>query len=295
VAGHPAPQPAGTFGYIYNNLIPKDATVAAYDQKRFAIVTGIVNDINNAPIEGVTVMIHDHLEYGTVTTDANGRFAIPVEGGGTLTVAFQKAGLIPAQRKVDVPWNDYAVTDPLQMIAEDTAATTVTFDGNPNHVTVHRSTLVSDQDGSRATTLVFTGDNTAYLEDENGHDVHPLPAINVRATEYTTPDAMPALLPPTSGYTYCAELSVDGAPRVRFAKPVVMWVDNFIGFNVGEVVPVGYYDRNRGVWVPSDNGVVVRLLDTNGDGIVDALDADGDGQPDDLDGDGTYTSKVIGL
>ena len=61
---------------------------------------------------------------------------------------------------------------------------------------------------------------------------------------------------------------MDGAEKVRFDKPVITWVDNFLGFDVGEAVPVGYYDRHRGVWVPEDNGIVVRLLDTDTDGIV---------------------------
>ncbi len=72
-------------------------------------------------------------------------------------------------------------------------------------------------------------------------------------------------------------------------------MDNFIGFPVGEAVPVGYYDRERAVWVPSDNGVVVKLLDTDGDGVVDALDATGDDLPDDLNGDGSYSDEVKGL
>ena len=58
---------------------------------------------------------------------------------------------------------------------------------------------------------------------------------------------------------------------------MVVYVDNFLGFNVGEIVPVGYYDRDRAVWVPQNNGKVVRLLDTNGDGIVDAY-TDGQNQ-----------------
>jgi len=76
---------------------------------------------------------------------------------------------------------------------------------------------------------------------------------------------------------------------------VVIWVDNFLGFDVGDVVPVGYYDRDMGVWVPSDNGVVVKLLDTDSDGIVDAMDADGDDQADDLDDDGSFSDEVVGL
>ena len=117
------------------------------------------------------------------------------------------------------------------------------------------------------------------------YNVQTLNTITVKATEYTTPESMPAKLPPTSAFTYCVELSVEGAQRVRFEKPVITWVDNFLGFDVGEIVPVGFYDRDKGVWVPSENGVVVKLLDTDSDQTVDALDADGDGQPDDINGD----------
>lgn len=131
--------------------------------------------------------------------------------------------------------------------------------------------------------------------DENGHDVQELATITTRATEFTTPASMPAALPPNSAFTYCAELSVDGAQRVRFDKPVMGWIDNFLGFDVGMAVPLGYYDRDQGLWVPTDNGTVVRLLDTDSDGITDALDADGNGQPDDLNRDGYFSDEVLGL
>ena len=51
----------------------------------------------------------EHPQYGTVETDGQGNFSIPVEGGATLIVDYQKDGLIPSQRKVDVPWNGPAV------------------------------------------------------------------------------------------------------------------------------------------------------------------------------------------
>ncbi len=48
-----------------------------------------------------------------------------------------------------------------------------------------------------------------------------------------------------------------------------------------------------------DTGIVVRLLDTDDDGAVDALDANGNGLPDglsdDLDGDGEFDNDVVGL
>ncbi|MCP4105283.1 MAG: hypothetical protein GY749_07085 [Desulfobacteraceae bacterium] len=133
------------------------------------------------------------------------------------------------------------------------------------------------------------------MTDENGADIAELASVSVRATEFATPESMPAVLPPTSAYTYCAELGADGISRIRFEKPVTVWVDNFLNFDEGSIVPVGYYDRDSGVWIPSDNGTVVKLLDTDGDSITDALDADGDNSPDDLDGDSSYADEVAGL
>ena len=295
VLGNPVPQPMGSFGGRYNDLIPQNATLAAYEENRFAIITGQVQDIEDIPIENVSVSILDHPEYGTVKSNSEGIFSIPAEGGLTLTVVYKKEGFIPAHRKVYTAWNDTAVAESIQMITEDPLATTITFDGNPETITTHQSTRITDESGSRSASMVFSGDNRAYLVDEDGNDVIELTTITTRATEFTTPASMPAKLPPNSGYTYCVELAVDGAPRVRFEKPVVTGVDNFLGFDVGMAVPIGYYDRDRGVWVPVDNGVVVKLLDTDSNGIVDALDANGDDLPDDLDADGAFNDEVEGL
>jgi len=289
------PQPEGSFGSQYEGLIPPDATAESYDAKRFSVITGLVQAMDGSPIADVSVTVLDHPEYGTAMTDPDGRFSVPVEGGATTTVVYEKEGLITVHRKVYVPWNDIAIAKNIVMIAEDPASTTVFFDGNPETVVTHQSTEVTDEFGTRSCTMAFTGDNHAYEVDAQGNVIQEHTTITTRTTEYTTPESMPAILPPNSAYTYCVELSVDGAERVRFDKPVITWVDNFLGFDVGEAVPVGYYDRDRGVWVPEDNGVVVRLLDTDTDGIVDALDADGDDQPDDLDGDGNVSDEVIGL
>ena len=295
VLGDPEPQSEGTFGAGYQDLIPPDATLDAYDEKRFAVVVGSVQDALGAALSGVFVTFHDHPEYGTVTTDETGRFSIPVQGGGVMTMSFQKEDYITVQRKIDVPWKDIAVLEPFKMITEDTASTAVAFDGSSSTVITHESTAVTDEFGNRSCSLVFRGDNHAYAVDDEGNEMFELETINVRATEFTTQDAMPAQLPPNSAYTYCVELSVDGIKNVVFEDPVVAWVDNFLGFDVGMVVPVGYYDRIGSVWVPQNNGVVVRLLDENMDGVVDALDADGDNIADDLNQNGAYDDEVKGL
>jgi len=138
VTGSPEPQPEGSFGEQYNDLIPPDATVDAYDPRRFSLITGLVASIDGSPISGVSVTVHSHPEYGTALTDAQGRFSIPVEGGAHMTVTYQKDGLLQSQRKVYVPWNDIAIAETIQMIGEDPAARTVTFDGNPNTLLTHK-------------------------------------------------------------------------------------------------------------------------------------------------------------
>ena len=275
------PLPEGSFGKQYEELVPSDATIPSYDSKRFSIITGLVKDRSQNPLSGVRVLIHAHSEYGSILTDSLGRFSIPVEGGGTITVVYEKSGFITTHRQVYVPWNNIANAETITMVSEDAAVTTVSFDGNPSTIITHKSTTITDVYGSRSLTMVFSGDNKAYAKSADGTETM-LSSITTRATEFETPESMPAKLPPNSAYTYCSELTVDGAKNVRFEKPVTVYVDNFLGFRVGEKVPVGYYDRDRAVWVPSDNGVVVKLLDTNGDGIVDSLDSTGDGLPDDF-------------
>ncbi|MBB5347171.1 carboxypeptidase regulatory-like domain-containing protein [Desulfoprunum benzoelyticum] len=295
VTGEPPPQPAGSFGALYNSSIPTDATVENYDPARFALATGAVNNRAGTPVAGVAVTVLHHPEYGTAVTDAGGRFVLPVEGGATYTLDYGGAGFLPLQRQLYVPVNDIAIAPTVQLLKQDGLTTTVRLDGDPATITTHRSSLVTDDSGSRALTMVFQGDNRAFAVDEDGRVVRELRNFTVRATEYPTSASMPAELPKTSAYTYCAELEIDGADRVRFDRPVVTWVDNFLGFEVGAAVPVGYYDRDRGIWVPSRNGVVVTLVDSDGDGAVDGVDRDGDGQADDIDGDGDLRDEAFGL
>ena len=268
-AANVAPLPTGSFGKPYEDLFPVDATIPSYDPKRFSLITGQIRQVNGDPLFGVAVSIQEHIEYGTATTDMEGRYSLPVNGGGRVTAAYRKPGFLSAHRTIEVGWNTIAVIEDLILIAEDSAATVIAFDGLPTTTGLHTSSPVTDSFGRRSLSLVFSGDNRALVKDAQGNE-QILPQITVRATEFPTPESMPAKLPPSSAFTYCAELTVDGADAVRFEKPVVVYVDNFLRFGVGEIVPVGFYDRDRAVWVPADNGVVVQLLDTDNDGIVDA-------------------------
>ena len=76
---------------------------------------------------------------------------------------------------------------------------------------------------------------------------------------------MPAVLPPGIGYTYCAELSVDeaisaGAMTVNFSQPVFNYLENFLAFAIGEEVPTYFYDKEKGAWISSPNGLVIKIV-----------------------------------
>jgi hypothetical protein len=220
VTRHPEPPPEGSYGEQYEDLIPDDATVEEYAPERFALITGLVYDEQGGALSDVSITMHGHAEYGTVYTDDQGVFSIPVEGGGTLTVDYQKQGFIPAQRKVYVPWNDNAVVETVVLIAEDPLATTLTFDNNPETVVIHKSSDVTDESGTRAFTMVFKGDNRAYLVDEKGDDVGQLDTITVRATmsgNWTrlrfAPPSMPLLNPCRPSFRPIRPLPIVQKPR----------------------------------------------------------------------------------
>ena len=270
------PQPEGSFGAMYEDLIPLDTTLKSYDDKRFSLVTGKVTDVAGAPLAGVKVSIHDHAEFGSVRTDANGAYTLPLEGGGAVTVAFEKQGYINSHRKVVAPWNDTVVVPQLALVVMDDKATLVTFGCNETTQSVHQSTVIDDGHGVRSATVVFPAGVKAYETDANGVVIRELEQGEVSVTDFPTPESMPAELPPTSAFTWCGDFRIAGADRVSFNKPVVVFVDNFLGFDVGTAVPVGYYDTAKAAWIAEQNGRVVELLDTDADGVADAYDADGD-------------------
>jgi len=293
VEGDVEPLPDGSFGKQYEELIPSDATVESYDPERFSVITGVVKSQAELPLPGVSVMIHSQPEYGTAVTDSDGEYSIPVEGGGTLTLVFTGEDFLKAHRKVRVGWNEIAIAETVMIVTRDPEGSLIEFDGS---VATHESTEVTDESGTRSSTMVIPSDTVAYALDPAGNRI-TLPKIMVRATEYTEEVSMPQELPPNSAFTYCADMTVDNVDRVEFEdnSPIINWVDNFLGFPIGEPVPVGYYDRDQGEWVPYKNGVVVRLLDDDGDDCIDGLDENDDWIADDVDGTGVIGDEVEGL
>jgi RHS repeat-associated protein len=282
---------AATTEFLYTGSNPIQTGVApgTIDSKRVAVLRGKVLDRNNNPLSGVIISILNHPEYGQTLSRLDGMFDMAVNGGGYLTLNYQKSGYFIAQRQINAPWQDYAWLPDVILVQMDSQVTSVDLSSNVPIQTA-RGSVVTDVDGTRQATLLIPQGTQAQMVFPDG-STQPITSLSVRATEYTIgpngPNAMPAELPPTSGYTYAVELSADqavsaGATEVHFSQPLYYYVENFIGFPVGGAVPTGYYDRQKGQWIASDNGRVIKIvglsgdladLDTNGDGVADGAAA----------------------
>ncbi len=274
---------ATAFLYTGPNPIQTGVAPGVIEPRRVAVLRGRVLDRSNAPLPGVSISVLGHPELGQTKSRADGMFDMAVNGGARLTVHYERPGLLPARRSVDVPWQDSVWLPDVVLIARDPQVTTVDLTAAVP-MQVAQGSVASDADGTRRATLLFPQGTQAHMVRADGA-TQPLTRLSVRATEYTVgtngPRAMPAELPPTSGFTYAVELSVDEAAAARqvvFSQPIPLYVENFLGFPVGGIVPAGFYDRSVNAWVPSDNGRVVQVV-----AIVDGraeVDTDGDGLPD---------------
>lgn len=256
------------------------------DPATIAVVRGRVVARNGSPIPGVKIRVLGE-PYGHVFTQNNGAFAIALHGGSH-TLVYEKSNYISAQRSILRSPQEDAPTDDVVLIPFDAQATQVQI--NASTVQVARGSAQTDADGTRQATVIFPANTTATISipGTSGPTIVPLTSpMTVRATEFTVgpegPLAMPGTLPAASGYTYAVELSVDeavqaGATSVDFSQPVSYYVENFLGFPVGQDVPVGYYDREKGLWLPEPDGRIIEVVSVTPAGAD--VDVDGDGVAD---------------
>jgi RHS repeat-associated protein len=252
----------------------------AFDPMRISVLRGRVIDRQGKAVDGVRITVHGQDAYGYTTTRQGGTFDVVLNGGGPATLSYHASGFLPVQRTIDTDHRQYHWLPDVVLTARDAVVTEIV--PGAAEVQVARGSVQEDEDGARQATMVFPAGTQATAVLPDGSEV-ALDTMRVRATEYTTGErgreAMPGTLPPTSGYTYAVELSVDeadamGASSVVFDQPVGLYLENFLGFEVGESVPTGYYDRERAAWVPSKSGVVLAIVDEL-DGLA-TIDLDGD-------------------
>jgi RHS repeat-associated protein len=270
------------FLYTGANPVQQGVNPADIVIERAAVIGGKVLDRDGLPVSGVRVSITGHEEFGYTNTQADGSYQMVVNAGGELLVAYRKAPYLDVQRQVHVEWGDRTIVPDVVLVAPDPVVTTVYLDDISETFQVHQSTVATDADGARQSTLLVPMGTQATMIMADGSE-EPVDTMNVRITEFTVgdsgPAAMPGVLPPTSGYTFAFEIGTDeavaaGAPSVEFDQPLFYYVDNFLGFPAGTIVPVGSYDDTVGMWVPEQSGIVMTITSITG-GVAE-IDIDGD-------------------
>lgn len=275
---------ATAFLYTGSSPIQTGVLSGTIQPQQAAVLRGRVLTQDGAALSGVTVSLLNRPEFGSTRSRADGFYDLAVNGGGLLTVQYDKEGYLGVQRQVDAPWLDFAWLPEVVLTALDPNVTLVDLT-SPQPMQAARGSVISDTRGARQETLLFPAGLQAVMTLPGGV-TQTLTLLHVRATEYTVgangPQAMPAELPPNSAYTYAAEFSIDeataaGASGVVFSGPVLSYNENFANLPIGTTVPMGYYDRGQGLWIASAGGRVLRILSVNS-GMAD-LDVDGSGQP----------------
>lgn len=272
------------FLYTGPDPIQTGVVTGVIEAQRAAVLRGRVLTRDGALLSGAHISVLDHTEFGQTLSRLDGMFDLAVNGGGPVTLVYQKDGFLPAQRVVDVPWQDFVWLPDVVLIEPDANVTEIDLSA-PSAVQIARGSVISDTAGVRQATLLFPPSVQAVMTLPGGV-TQTLTLLHVRATEYTVGDngplAMPSELPPNSAYTYATEFSVDealavGASMVSFSLPVISYHENFLAFPIGTQIPLGYYDQAGAAWLPAPNGRVVKILSIAA-GLVE-LDIDGSGQP----------------
>ncbi len=266
------------------------------------MVRGFVRTTEGVPIANAVVAILGHVEFGSTVTQANGEFDMAANGGTLLNLIVRAPGYLDVQRTASVSWNSYNKIDDVTLTRQDSVVTPISLDHTD--IQVARGSIVTSEDGPRRGTLLFPSGVTALMHNADG-TAESLPSMNVRITEFTAKRndtaAMPAALPAQSAYTYAFEVNADeavatGAPEVTFSMPLAYYVENFLDFPTGTVVPLGSLDRTTGTWKAAPSGVVLKVLDVTGG--VATIDLDGDSVPDttsQLAAQGITTEELIRL
>jgi hypothetical protein len=270
--------------FLYTGTNPIQTGVAAgtMNELRVAVLKGQVLAQDGNALSGVKVTVEGHAEYGQTLTRTNGCYDLAVNGGGSLNINYTKSGYLPVQRTVDVPWQDYVSRDTVVMLPADTNVTVLSLGGGSamragDEMLVARGGQVSDADGTRRALVMLPNNVQASIITTAG-ETQQVNSLTTRFTEYTVgsngPAAMPGDLPSAVAYTYCVELGTDEAQAksagrdILFNTNVYFYVENVLGISAGVNVPSGYYDKERGAWVPAPDGMVIQLLGTNAEGDI---------------------------
>ncbi len=253
----------------------------AIDCGRLAVVRGRVLDGGGAPIAGVRIGAIGQPDHGFTFSRADGAFDVAVRAQQRVVLTFSRAGYFAAQRTLPLLPQQFTTINDLVLVAPDSAITAVDTSGSAP-AQVARGSVVSDEWGSRRTTLLFPAGTTGALRLPGG-ELQPLAMMDLRVTELSVGPmaraALPATLPPELVLSHAMEISVDAAEaagaEVELGRPVAVYVKNHLDAPVGTAVDLYTLDRKTATWVPLPPGRIVKLLAATA-GLAE-LDVDGSG------------------
>ena len=238
---------------------------------RISLVHGFVRDAWGEPLDGVDVWAVGHPEFGTTTTRADGSYDFVVTGGLPLALALTKDDYLTAHRRTETTTGDSHRLDDTVLLQPDAEASLITF---TDPIEVHHAFTVNDGAPDRMATLMFRQGTQATMV-FGDQTTQPLTEMTIRLTEFTVgsdgPHRMPAPLPAGTIYNYALEISADeaeaaGAVSVELDTPAVLYVGNFLAWDVGTVMPSGTYDRAAARWAGEPDGIVIEVVGVDGTG-----------------------------
>ncbi|XP_055911433.1 teneurin-a isoform X2 [Eupeodes corollae] len=104
---------------IEENSVQSYAHMDEYSENRVSVMRGQVITPQGLGIVGIRVSVDRDSRFGFTLTRQGGWFDVLVNGGGAVTLQFQRSPFRPLTRTVFVPWNRIVVLPPVQMQLSD--------------------------------------------------------------------------------------------------------------------------------------------------------------------------------
>ncbi len=242
--------------------------------ENIGVISGRILDVENNPLEGAAVYFANRPEFGRTYTRSDGRYDLVIDGDSRPVIRVSKKGYITSDRRPNTKPFVASGLEEIVLVALQPKATVVDF-SESKWVS---GEVASDDDGERTTSVYFPKGTKAEMVFPNGVREN-LEKMSFHINEVTEGEngrqAMMADLAPRTLYTYAVEFSVKeaiekNAERVAFKEPVFVYVDNFLDFPAGTIVPSGFYDRDRIAWEAQTDGLVLKIDDIqNGIAIME--------------------------
>ncbi|XP_044012987.1 teneurin-a isoform X1 [Aphidius gifuensis] len=119
--------------YVHTDEYGESAFWSSFTPCRVAVMRGQVVTEQGLGIVGIRVSVDRNSRFGFTLTRAGGWFDVLVNGGGAVTLQFQRNPFKPLTRTVFVPWNQIVVLPPVVMtLPDDTESYKSTQPPNPS-------------------------------------------------------------------------------------------------------------------------------------------------------------------